>query len=496
MAQAYFSLVTTAGRNKLAASAAGGPAVSITHFAIGDGNGADTNPTAASTALVREVWRTPVESVVVDPDNPSAVLVTAIIPTTAGGWWMREFGVFDNAGTMIAVARPVSQYKPTALEGQLEDIRYEFQIIVGETANVTLLVDPSVLLASRDWVMTRKIPMAQMMRTPWLPVVSMTVTAPPVAPAIGDTYLVPAGATGVWAANIGKLAEWTGSAWSYLTPPNGHGISLPDGRVSMRLDGAYVEKLALDSQSGKWNFAATSGTANDIVLTLTPVPLSLASLIGASIRFIANAANTGAVTVTVNGLAPKAAIKRGQVALGAGHWAAGDVVEIVYDGIRYQVVSVTSPSSDDVVKDALYPQMYLPNAANFTSAAGVVTAFTNWGVPTGNPAVIAAFNPANSLLTIPAGLGGLWYVTGYANSVASGNTPVNGHGMRLYKGGIASGYLVSANSSPGNSIVQVQVNALLTLNDGDTLQLANLANNNGVGLSYFSFSASRFGRAS
>lgn len=257
MSQSYFSLVTTIGKIKLAQSAAGGGSIVISQFAIGDGNGAEVNPTAASTSLVREVWRTQVESVVTDPDNPSAVLVTAIIPTNAGGWWMREFGIFDQAGDMIAVAKPISQYKPTALEGQLEDIRYEFQIIIGENANVTLLVDPSILLASREWVQTRKIPMSQMMRLPWLPVISMTTTAPPVSPAQGDAYLVPNGATGVWAANVGRVAEWTGSAWSYSTPANGHGISLPDGRIFERIGGAYTEFLASRSWVGSRTSAST-----------------------------------------------------------------------------------------------------------------------------------------------------------------------------------------------------------------------------------------------
>ncbi|MRN79850.1 MULTISPECIES: phage tail protein [unclassified Brucella] len=239
MAQNYFSIVTNIGRNKLALSAAGGAAVTITHFAIGDGNGAEVNPTAASTALVREVWRTPVESVVIDPLNPSAVLVTSIIPTNAGGWWMREFGIFDVDGDMVAVAKPVSQYKPTALEGQLEDIRYEFQIIIGETANVTMLVDPSVLLASRDFVEKRKVPMAQLSLTPWVPVKSMTLTAPPANPTIWDTYVIPAGATGAWAGQAQKLAEWNGQAWNIVTVPDGHGIGLPDGRVFIRINGVY-----------------------------------------------------------------------------------------------------------------------------------------------------------------------------------------------------------------------------------------------------------------
>lgn len=184
MAQPYFSLVTDVGRFKLAASATpGNPKVTISHFAIGDGNGAETNPTGDSTALVREVWRTGVESVVTDPLNPAAILVTAIIPTTAGGWWMREFGIFDDTSAMIAVAKPVSQYKPTALEGQLEDIRYEFQIIIGETAQVTLLVDPSVLMASRIWVKENYFENADIAVAGWL-------NNPPVAPVDGTTVIV------------------------------------------------------------------------------------------------------------------------------------------------------------------------------------------------------------------------------------------------------------------------------------------------------------------
>lgn len=334
MAQAYFSLVTTTGKIKLAESAAGGDPLVITHFAIGDGNGAETNPTAASTALVREVWRTPVESVVTDPDNPSAILVTAIIPTNAGGWWMREFGIFDQAGSMIAVAKPVSQYKPTALEGQLEDIRYEFQIIIGENANVTLLVDPSVLLATRAWVEARKIPMSQLMRLPWLPVISMTLSSPPGSPATGDTYLVPSNATGAWAANIGKIAEWSGSAWSYVTPPDGHGISLPDGRVFERVDGNYVEKLALDVQSGKWSYAVAGGAANVLTASLTPAPAAYTA--GLLFRVMVTTTNTAkGPTLNLNGLGAKTIAYPDGTGVADGELVAGRVVELVYDGTKF-----------------------------------------------------------------------------------------------------------------------------------------------------------------
>src|SRR3546814_19996398 len=86
-------------------------------------------------------------------------------------------------------------------------------------------------------------------------VTSKTLISEPCAPVEGDTYLIPTGATGIWAAAVGSLAEWNGSAWAYTTPPDGHGISLPDGRVFERIAGVYVEKIALDGQSGTWGYA-------------------------------------------------------------------------------------------------------------------------------------------------------------------------------------------------------------------------------------------------
>ncbi|PYE87389.1 phage tail protein [Phyllobacterium leguminum] len=438
MAQNYFSIVTNVGRNKLALSAAGGEEVTITHFAIGDGNGAEVNPTAASTALVREVWRTQVESVEIDPLNPSAVLVTAIIPTNVGGWWMREFGIFDRAGDMIAVAKPVSQYKSTALEGQLEDIRYEFQIIIGETANVTMLVDPSVLLASRDFVEKRKVPVAQLSLTPWVPVKSMTVTAPPAnaaawdtyvipngatgawagkaggvaewtgaawnifvpkdghgiglpdgrvflrvagtyiewlasrewvtsrktpverlnslpwlsvqsvtltappaAPAAGDIYLIPAGSIGKWAGQAGKLAEWSGTDWTFIAPRDGHGVSLPDGRVFERIGGAYVEKIAQDVQSGRWVYVEdASPDVNRVVVSPTPALTALTA--GLGLRVKAKNSSTGKSVMAVSGLPDKELVRLDGSTLYDSDIVAGGIYDFIYDGAKFRVLSALS----------------------------------------------------------------------------------------------------------------------------------------------------------
>ncbi|APX70546.1 MULTISPECIES: phage tail protein [unclassified Brucella] len=378
MAQNYFSIVTHIGRNKLALSAAGGAAVTITHFAIGDGNGAEVNPTAASTALVREVWRTPVESVVIDPLNPSAVLVTSIIPTAVGGWWMREFGIFDVDGDMVAVAKPVSQYKPTALEGQLEDIRYEFQIIIGETANVTMLVDPSVLLASRDFVEKRKVPVAQLSLTPWVPIKSMTVIAPPTNPAAWDTYIIPTDATGAWAGQAQKLAEWNGSAWNIVTPPEGHGVSLPNGRVFERVGGAYIEKPALDAQSGKWNYAAATGTANALVVNLDPAPQSMPT--GMKIRVLVATTNTGAATIAVNGAAAVAIRYADGSDLFPGELVAGRTVDLIRqpNGV-WTVLTPTEGFLRLTTKGARDSQINVPLASDIGTTSTVCAQVTITG---------------------------------------------------------------------------------------------------------------------
>lgn len=134
----------------------------------------------------------------------------------------------------------------------------------------------------------------------WLAVNSMTLSSAPGAPAAGDAYLIPTGATGIWAGNVGKIAEWTGSAWTYMTPPNGHGISLPDGRVFERIAGTYIEKLALDSQSGKWSYAAAGGTANALTALLTPTPPAYTDGIPVNLRVATT--NTGTATLNINGL--------------------------------------------------------------------------------------------------------------------------------------------------------------------------------------------------
>ena len=145
-------LITTLGQAKIAAAIANGTTVSATHIAIGDGNGNGTTPAVSQTALVREVYRTTVSSISVNPANSSQIIFEAVITASVGGWTARELGLFDAAGDLIAVANIGSVYKPTASEGSAREMVVRIYAQVDQVAAINLVVDPSFYVATRSWV--------------------------------------------------------------------------------------------------------------------------------------------------------------------------------------------------------------------------------------------------------------------------------------------------------------------------------------------------------
>ncbi|WP_420963326.1 DUF2793 domain-containing protein [Brucella sp. IR073] len=182
-----------------------------------------------------------------------------------------------------------------------------------------------------------KVPLEQLVLAPWVPVKSMTLASPPSSPAEGDTYLVPDSATGWWQDYTGQLAQWHNNEWSFSIPVDGHGISLPDGRVYERIGGAYIEKIALDVQSGTWTYALAGGTANALTASLTPPPAALAA--GMMIVLKLTATNTGAVTLNVNGLGAKSIIGQDGNDLLPGSLVKGTVAVLIFDGTAWEAVS-------------------------------------------------------------------------------------------------------------------------------------------------------------
>ncbi|WP_338564671.1 phage tail protein [Erwinia sp. E_sp_W01_6] len=148
----YYALLTNLGAAKLANAAALGTRLQITQMAVGDGGGALPTPNASQTALINEQRRAPLNQLSIDAANSSQIIAEQIIPETDGGFWIREIGLFDADGVMIAVANCAETYKPQLQEGSGRTQTVRMIIIVSSTDAVTLKIDPSVVLATRKYV--------------------------------------------------------------------------------------------------------------------------------------------------------------------------------------------------------------------------------------------------------------------------------------------------------------------------------------------------------
>jgi len=152
MANAYYTLVTATGRALEAQAKASNTALKLTRMAVGDSLGAEYDPTGSETKLKRERWRGNLNTLSVHPDHPNWLIAEAVLPDAAGGWWIREVGLLTATGTLYAIAKYPPTYKPVLADGGNKMLYIRMIFEVTNTANVTLQVDPSVVLATRSYV--------------------------------------------------------------------------------------------------------------------------------------------------------------------------------------------------------------------------------------------------------------------------------------------------------------------------------------------------------
>ena len=148
----YFAILTEVGEAKLANAIALGLTLKLKHLAVGDGNGNLPMPSRTQKALVHEVRRAGLNQLSIDPANASQIIVEQVLPEDVGGWWIREIGIFDEAGDLCAVANCPPSYKPLMAEGSGRTQVVRIVLIVASTAAVELKIDPSVILATRKYV--------------------------------------------------------------------------------------------------------------------------------------------------------------------------------------------------------------------------------------------------------------------------------------------------------------------------------------------------------
>ncbi|RAH29120.1 phage tail protein, partial [Pantoea agglomerans] len=152
MTQKYYAIVTNLGAAKIANAAALGTKLNITQMAVGDGGGTLPTPNASQIKLVNEVRRAAINSLSIDAANASQVIAEQVIPETEGGFWIREMGLFDADGTLIAVCNTPETYKPALQEGSGRTQTVRMILIINSTDAITLKIDPSVVLATRKYV--------------------------------------------------------------------------------------------------------------------------------------------------------------------------------------------------------------------------------------------------------------------------------------------------------------------------------------------------------
>jgi phage-related tail fiber protein len=152
MSAKFYTLLTDIGAAKLASAAALGVPLKITKMAVGDGGGTLPTPNAQQVALVGEKRRADLNMLYIDPQNSSQIIAEQVIPETEGGWWIREVGLFDETGALIAIGNCPESYKPQLAEGSGRTQTVRMVMITSSTDNITLKIDPAVVLATRKYV--------------------------------------------------------------------------------------------------------------------------------------------------------------------------------------------------------------------------------------------------------------------------------------------------------------------------------------------------------
>lgn len=149
MAEKFYTMLTKLGRKKLSASAVSGSKVNFKTLKVGDGNGSYYEPSEDQTSIVKEVWSGNISAISVDKLNANWIVVETVIPAADGGFFIREAGIFDDAGDMIAITKLSETYKPTILEGSTKDLVIKIVLEVSNASSIDLKIDPNVVVATK-----------------------------------------------------------------------------------------------------------------------------------------------------------------------------------------------------------------------------------------------------------------------------------------------------------------------------------------------------------
>ncbi|MGF6141378.1 phage tail protein [Pseudomonas laurylsulfatiphila] len=253
----FFAILTNVGMAKQANADALGVPWTFSQMGVGDANNTDPIPSATQTKLINEHRRRPLNQVKIDPNNAAVIIAEQVIPADEGGWWIREIGLYDADGDLVAVANCAPSFKPVLSQGSGRTQVVRMNFIVASSGNITLKIDPAVVVATREYVDTRlmeelyKLDSKQSVRVATTAniVLAGLQTVDGVALATGDRVLVKnqtvAKDNGIWlaaalawkrAADADSNAEVT----SALLTSVEQGATQADTRWQLTTDGAIV----------------------------------------------------------------------------------------------------------------------------------------------------------------------------------------------------------------------------------------------------------------
>ena len=152
MSQKFYTLITQQGAVLLANATALGTPLKLSKMAVGDANGKATTPNASQTKLIHKVYQAPLNSLTIDEKNPNQIIAELVIPENQGGWFINEIGLYDENDTLVAVGNCPATYKPQLSEGSGRTQIIRMIIVVDNINAVALKIDPSVVLATRQYV--------------------------------------------------------------------------------------------------------------------------------------------------------------------------------------------------------------------------------------------------------------------------------------------------------------------------------------------------------
>ena len=297
MSAKFYTLLTDIGAAKLASAAALGVPLKITQMAVGDGGGVLPTPSAQQTKLLSEKRRADLNMLYIDPQNSSQIIAEQVIPETEGGWWIREVGLFDETGALIAVGNCPESYKPQLAEGSGRTQTVRMVLITSSTDNITLKIDPSVVLATRkyvdDKVLELKVYVDELMAAHLAAADPHTQYAPKASPTFTGTPKAPTAAAGN---NTTQLATTAFVQAALIALVNGAPATLDtlkeiaaainnDPNFSTTITNALALKAPLASPvlTGTPTAPTAAQTVNNTQIATTAfVKSTLAALVGSS----------------------------------------------------------------------------------------------------------------------------------------------------------------------------------------------------------------------